>query len=390
MICSSKKTVVIISAHKRSLVNFRGDLIRLLKQQGCRVVVFAPQLEIADRFSSTLREIGAEMVPINCNRTGVSVSEDLAYAVALFRHIGQISPDVVLSYNIKPIIYGTLVAYIRRVHKRAVLLAGLGFGFSEENGSSRSLSKRMVRALMGVAIRVANSVISQNPDSIKTLRDAHMLKPSQEIHLVGGSGVNLDHFLQQPLPEEPCFLMLSRLLVSKGVREYAEAARIIRQGRPDVRFLLAGDVDTNPDAVSQSEVDRWMRDGVVEYFGRVDDVRPLFAQASVYVLPSAYPEGIPRSTLEALAVGRAIITTDMPGCREVVHHGKNGFLIQPRNVEALVTAMTQCIDGNADLDAMAVYSHELARERFDVRIVNQQMLIAMGLLNEGESDEDLE
>jgi glycosyltransferase involved in cell wall biosynthesis len=197
--------------------------------------------------------------------------------------------------------------------------------------------------------------------------------------VVNGSGVDLDKFVFiSPLKVKPVFLLIARLIGDKGIREFVQAAQLIQRSYPDCRFLLVGGLDSNPDAISQIELDDWIHNGMVEYLGRLDDVRPAIARASVYVLPS-YREGTPRSVLEAMAMGRAIITTDAPGCRETVIDGENGFLVPVKSVDALVDAMTRFIEDPDLAVRMGKRSREIAEEKYDVHKVNAVMLKEMGI-----------
>ena len=197
--------------------------------------------------------------------------------------------------------------------------------------------------------------------------------------MVNGSGVDLDEFGPEPPPAAGnCFLIICRFLGNKGVREYAQAAHRVRLRHPNAVFCLAGWIDDNPDAIAESELDAWVQSGDIEYLGRLEDVKPALRECSVYVLPS-YREGTPRTVLEAMAIGRPVITTDAPGCRETVTDGENGFLVPVKSVGALVEAMQRFID-NPDLAAeMGKRSREIAEEKYDVHKVNKVMLRDMGI-----------
>src|SRR6185369_10911720 len=197
--------------------------------------------------------------------------------------------------------------------------------------------------------------------------------------VVNGSGIDVDSFAVAPLPPGPQrFLLIARLLGDKGVREYAQAARRVRSLHPAVRFVLVGWIDENPDAIRQSELDVWVADGTVEYLGRLSDVRDAIAACTVYVLPS-YREGTPRTVLEAMAMGRAVITTDAPGCRETVIDGQNGFLVPVKSVVALAEAMLKFIDDPSLAPQMGAHSRQVAEEKYDVHKVNALMLNKMGI-----------
>jgi glycosyltransferase involved in cell wall biosynthesis len=196
--------------------------------------------------------------------------------------------------------------------------------------------------------------------------------------VVNGSGVDVREYAPAPVPDGPRFLLIARLLGDKGVREYAQAAKRIRAQRPDVVFSLVGWIDDSPDAIGRPELDAWVAEGALNYAGRLDDVRPAIAGCSVYVLPS-YHEGTPRTVLEAMAMGRAIITTDAPGCRETVKDGHNGYLVPVKSVAALVEAMQRFIDDPGLAARMGDSSRIVAVEKYDVGRVNAILLRQMGI-----------
>jgi glycosyltransferase involved in cell wall biosynthesis len=205
------------------------------------------------------------------------------------------------------------------------------------------------------------------------------LTPAEKAVLIGPSGVDLNEWLPAPPIFEPItFTLAARLLREKGIVEFAQAAQRIKQRYPNTRFLLLGGLDTNPGALREHEVCQWAEAGVLEWHGHVPDVRPYFAQTSVYVLPS-YREGVPRSTQEAMAMARPVITTDAPGCRETVIEGVNGFLVPPRDVDALAVAMERFIQQPELILTMGQASRKLAEERFDVHKINQRILEVMGI-----------
>ncbi|MDN5881511.1 MAG: glycosyltransferase family 4 protein [Nitrosospira sp.] len=239
--------------------------------------------------------------------------------------------------------------------------------------------QRAVLALYRHAFGRCTRVLFQNPDD----RDefvARRVVDGEKCALVNGSGVDLDVFRLTPLPAGggTIFLLIARLLGDKGIREYAQAAALVRRSYPEARFWLVGPGDPSPDAISETEVKGWEQSGAIEYFGEAADVLPFLEKGAVYVLPS-YREGTPRTVLEAMAVGRPVITTDAPGCRETVADGDNGYLVPVRNVEALAEAMCRFLDNPELIKQMGRRSREIAEERFDVHKVNKQMLAAMGL-----------
>jgi glycosyltransferase involved in cell wall biosynthesis len=215
--------------------------------------------------------------------------------------------------------------------------------------------------------------VFQNPDDQKTFLDLGLISRSAETALVNGSGVSLDRFTPSPLPAATdSFLMVARLLRDKGVREYVEAAKLVREDYPSAKFVLIGPRDSNPDAIEATELDDWVSSGVIDYRGELQDVRPALAECAVFVLPS-YREGTPRSVLEALATGRAVITTDAPGCRETVDHEINGLLVPVASAAAVAEAMRRLIREPALVTRMSQASLQKARSKYDVKLVNEKM-----------------
>jgi glycosyltransferase involved in cell wall biosynthesis len=236
-----------------------------------------------------------------------------------------------------------------------------------------------VRVLYRFALGRTHKVFFQNADDERLFRKLGLLPAFVPSVVVNGSGVDVASFSSKPLPLGTIsFLMIGRLLGDKGVREYAAAARRIKAFHPRARFQLVGWIDTNPDAIGQSELDSWTTDGTLEFLGKLKDVRPAIAASTVYVLPS-YREGTPRTVLEAMAMGRPIITTDAPGCRETVIDQQNGFLVPVKSVEALAEAMMKFIEDPSLALRMGRRSREIAEAKYDVHNVNAVMLREMGI-----------
>lgn len=241
------------------------------------------------------------------------------------------------------------------------------------------IAQRLAHALYRLSLRKAAGVLFQNPDDAAEFRARGLLPDGLKEVVVNGSGVNLAHFANTPLPDAPCsFVMIARLLGDKGVREYAAAAAVLKDRGAPAKVHLVGAPDTNADSISADEAQSWHDDGILVWHGHLADVRPAIAAAHVVVLPS-YREGTPRTILEGMAMGRAIITTDAPGCKETVRHGENGFLVPIRDAHALAGAMQQFVDAPALVSTMGRKSSEIVREKYDVHKVNSAMLKIMGL-----------
>ncbi len=378
--------VLVIGSLAESLINFRGDLIQELRRAGCEVVAAAPAgpAWVDER----LAEWGVRRIVLPMNRTGTAILADLRLLKTLHHVCRTERPDCVLAYTIKPVVYGALAARLAGVRRIAVLVTGLGFTFMPAQGLKNRAVQAVGRLLYRAGLRSAHIALFQNPDDEAEFRASGLLGRGLEVRRVAGSGVNLERFPCAPLPAEPVrFLLIARLLKDKGVREYLDAARRVRSQRPGVEFHLVGPHDTNPSAISREEIERSMADGSIRYHGPTDDVRPYLRDCHVYVLPS-YREGTPRSVLEALAVGRPVITTDAPGCRETIRTSgpRNGVLVPVADADALTARMLEFSTlPRTDLEAMAASSREFAVSKYDVRRVNADLLDALHIHAETQS-----
>lgn len=377
---------LIISSFLPSILNFRGKLLEAIQKKGFDVHIIAPDLALFKVEHKKLEALGYHVHEVTMQRTGTNPIADIKTLGAMYKLIKKIKPDYVLSYTIKPVIYGTLATWLAKVPHRFALITGLGYAFQNvEHGSKRSFFQKVVHGLYQQALSHSHKVFFQNPDDLKLFKDLKLLQPNLPTVIVNGSGVNVTNFNVLPFPVNPrntpklSFLLIARLLGDKGVREYAEAAKLINQQHPEVEFHLVGWIDENPAAIQQTELDTWIADSRLKYWGKLSDVRPAIAESSVYVLPS-YREGTPRTVLEAMAMGRAIITTDAPGCRETVIQGENGFLVEVKSVTGLVDAMQQFIHKPELIEQMGQRSREIALNKYDVHQVNQHMMTEMGLL----------
>ncbi|EJO36245.1 glycosyltransferase, group 1 family protein [Acinetobacter radioresistens WC-A-157] len=377
---------MIISSFFPSLLNFRGKLLEAIHQQGYEIHIIAPNLIAFPAEYKILIDLGYYVYDIPMQRTGTNPISDLKTLSVMYKLIQKIKPDYVLSYTIKPVIFGTLAAWLAKVPHRYVLITGLGYAFQNvEQGSKRSIFQKLVHGLYQQALLHSHKAFFQNPDDLKLFQDLKLLNAQTPTVVVNGSGVNIADFNVLPLPVAAdqkikiSFLLIARLLVDKGVREYVEAAKIIKNKYQYVEFNLVGWIDENPSSIRQQELDQWIANKILKYWGKLSDVRPAIAESSVYVLPS-YREGTPRTVLEAMAMGRAIITTDAPGCRETVTDGDNGFLVEVKSVENLVKAMEKLIVQPELIAQMGRRSREIALHKYDVHQVNAHMMQEMGLI----------
>jgi glycosyltransferase involved in cell wall biosynthesis len=346
------------------LVNFRQGLIRELLCNGHRVTVLSPP----DDYVPEIQAMGCDYVALPMDRNGTSVIAEASLLLEMVRCLRKIRPNAVFSYTIKNNIYGGLACRILGI-PFVPNVTGLGPAFNK-----RGLLNATVRLLYTAAFKRAQAVFFQNDNDLALFTDTGLC-PTDIAHLLPGSGVDLNQFAARPLPEAPdssiCFLLISRMLWDKGVGQFVEAAREVRRRHPRAHFQLLGPLD--PDSrsgIARAQIDAWAADGAVEYLGSVRDVRPFLEAAHCVVLPSYYREGTPRALLEACAMGRPIITTDIPGCRDVVVDGVNGLRIAPSDVAALTSACTLMVEASPDQRAeMGRASRQIAEDRFDEEIV---------------------
>jgi len=351
--------------------NFRRELVDTLIEKGVQVTVFAPE----DEFSELLLSHGYRLVLLKkLHRKGTNPFRDISFLLELRYLFTTEHIDFALLYTIKPNIYGAVAARILGIPSMCTL-TGLGYSFGNHPFLTMS-----VRIMYNISFRAAHLVVFQNPDDIAYFVNSGLVSKSKTA-VIPGSGVNVSDFCPKPGIQDACihFLYTGRMLKDKGVIEFCEAAAHISRKYSKVKFtLLGGEDDGNPARLSEQE---WQivqqNKAFVEILGIQRDVRPFLAACDVYVMPS-YREGLPKSTLEAMSMGKAIITTDVPGCRETVKHGQNGWLVKARNVKSLADAMEAAIiSGKQQLEIMGKVSRQLAEEKFASTHIIQATLDAI-------------
>ena len=362
---ASKGNILIGAGFGGSLIRFRGDLIKSWLKMGYKVTAAAPGREVEKQ----LRDLGVDYYCIPLNRTGLNIFSDILLLINFIRLYTHVKPDYIFLYTIKPVIYGSLAAFFCRQAKVYSMITGLGYIFND-SGRMRLFLKQLVIWLYRLALTFTNKVFFQNPDDIRVFEELRIVKPDKVVQ-INGSGINIEDFSPAPLPVgQVVFLLIARLLREKGINEYVEAAGIVKAKYPDARFMLVGwAFDDNPSAISPKQVESWRKEGLVEIYSETEDVRPFIAESSVYVLPS-YREGTPRTVLEAMAMGRAIITTNAPGCRETVKEGINGFLVPVKDSQTLAKVMEGFIIEAQLVTRMGAESRKIAEEKYDVQKVN--------------------
>lgn len=367
--------IAVLSSHTSSLFWFRMDMMKDFIKHGHSVIALGPEPE-AD-WKPKFKENNIEYRQIFVERNGVNPLRDLRTYKELHSFMKEEKPDKIFAYQAKTVVYGSLAAKFNGINEVYPLIAGLGSIF-RGSGFKNNIVKVIMKIEYRAACKACKKVFFQNNDDKNDFINNGLIK-NEQIVIINGSGVNLEKFKPEPLPEEPAFLFIGRLIKDKGIMEYLEACKQIKVKYPNTRCLLVGPYDSNPSALKPKELKPYIDKGVIEYFGEQNDVRPFIAQCSTYVLPS-YHEGTPKTVLEAMAIGRSIITSDAPGCRETVTDGENGYLVPVKDIKGIVRKMEHLILNPEESQSMGGRSLRLAREKYDVNIVNESIMKTMGLV----------
>lgn len=374
--------VVIIGTVATSFYGFRADLIRTLLKKGHKVYAFTSENTAEDL--KKIEKLGATPITYTLNRGGLNPLADMFATYQLSKKIKAINPDLVFSYFSKPVIFGTLAAKLAKAPHVIGMLEGLGYTFTEQpEGFSKKtqLIKKIQVFLYKIALPQLDQLIFLNPDDPKDLLEKHAISV-KNLEVLGGIGLNLKDYPYQPLSNIHLplkFLFIGRLLKEKGIHEFVLAAKLVKKTYPDTEFTVLGAIDHhNLGALQQTELDTLISSNIIQYPGHVSNIKDWIADSHVFVLPS-YREGVPRSTQEAMAIGRAVITTDVPGCRETVVDGVNGFLVPKWDPEVLAEKMIYFIEHPEQVRLMGAESYKIAVEKFDAEKVNQRLVNILGL-----------
>lgn len=369
-----KSHVLLIGTLPLSLINFRGELIKDIKSRRLMVTAMASSATKKER--EQISEITDSYCDYPVSRSGLNPIQDLRTLFFFVRYFLRSDHNIILAYTIKPIVWGGIAARLTGQNNFYALVTGLGFAF--QSGSfSKNILKKLVSSLYKISLKHASGVIFQNPDNLQSFVELGIV-PSSKCYLVNGSGVNLSRFKKGPLTSAPKFLLIARLLGDKGIREYVSAARLVRTYYPDASFDLVGPLDPSPDGIRGEEVSGWVKEGVINYHGEAKDVRPFLLNCNIFVLPS-YHEGLPRTVLEAMALGRPVITTNVPGCKETVIDGLNGWLVKKGDHVDLANRMIWFLENPREWKKMADRGRIMAEEKYDVNSINEDICRIIGL-----------
>jgi glycosyltransferase involved in cell wall biosynthesis len=371
--------ICIIGTVSSSLLGFRKSFLKRLVNDGHIVHVFSSDL--TPQTSEALSEVGVIPHFYYLSRSSINPLNDLRTLMSLLSKLRKIKCDVVFSYFVKPVIFGTLAARLAGVPKIFAMIEGLGYVFTDKkDGNSFNIKFiRIIQVLLyKLSLPFATKVILLNKDDQNDLENLGCLSRGRGV-VLGPIGLELEEYAHTPIfPTKVVFIFVGRLLEEKGIGYYLEAAEKLNYLSENVVFKVVGSVDpSNPGTVSEDKLKYLDSLGIIDYVGQVNNVFEQLAKSSVFVLPSYYREGFPRSTQEAMSVGRAVITTDVPGCRDTVVNGVNGYLVEPHSVPKLVEAMLEFVNEPDKILTMGQQSRSIAVSNFDVDKANLRLLQIM-------------
>jgi len=365
-----KKSVLFVCSYPDSILNFRKELLYNFHRKGYIVNILLPKNELKPETLTLLKSTPFKIYLCYLDRCNINVLNDIKYLFKIFNIIYKLRPKYVFSYTIKPVLYSGLLSHFFPSISFHSLITGLGYTFSNR----KNLIFKFISSFYRLSLCGNDHIFFQNIDDLSLFHRLDLVSFNKS-SVVNGSGINLSYYNYVKLEDtfSVSFVMISRFIRQKGLIEYLKAVSIVHEIYPDVTFSLVGWYDHGPDSISSDELQYHVSNSNVDLIGRVEDPRPILKKHSVIVLPS-YREGVPRSVLVALAIGRAVITTDVPGCKETVLNGENGYLIKSKSVKELSNAMIKLIENPNLVSSMGCRSRQIACEKFDVHKVNKNIL----------------
>lgn len=370
----NSRKVIVMTGYTPSLMQLRMDMMREFKRHGYEVIACGEESE--QKWGAVFEKEHIRYVKIPIDRNGLNILKDIQTIAAMYKLMKKERADKVFLYQVKAVLYGSIAAFLSKQKDVYVMIGGLGSIFRGETFKSKVI-RQLIKVQYKMALKKTSAVFFQNADDRDKFLKWKLIQPQQAV-MINGSGVNLVQFANQEIPEEVSFLFVGRLIRDKGIAEYLNACKVIKEEFPLISCKLLGPFDSNPSAIQKEDLEEYIQNGIVEYLGEKSDVRCDLAKCSVFVLPS-YHEGTPKAVLEAMAVGRAILTTDAPGCRETVIDGSNGYLVQPKNSEDLAEKMKILINNPEIVKEMGKQSRKIAEEKYDVNKVNKVIIKNMGM-----------
>lgn len=366
--------ILVVSHHSGSLVNFRRELLNKMIELGHEVIAIAPDNSVKDE----LRKMNIKLEVAPVDKQGLSIVGNMKYLFNIIKCIRKHKVDLVFSYTVKPIVFGAIASLFTRCNRFYTMVEGLGGVFTEPISKKKLVLQYIIKKLYWISFKISKKVFLLNTDDLNYLTKRRILEKGKAV-IIPGIGVDLDRYKKVSLPNEPSFLIIARLIYSKGVIDFCEAAEIVKKSHPEVKFNVLGGYDNKDDAIPQSKIEYYVGRKIISYLGETKDVRPFIQKSLVFVLPSYYREGLPRTIVEAMAMGRPIITTDNVGCRDTVTDGVNGYIIPIQDSNVLAEKMKVMIENYELCKNMAMKSHDICRQRYDVNNINNIVISEMNL-----------
>lgn len=365
------KKILITTVLTEAFYKSRQELILELLKIGYEVILVGPEND--PKVKEIFNTPKVTYYQTNIERTGLNFFQDIKTIMSIIQIIKKEKPTITYSFGgAKAVIYTAIASDFCKVRKKYSMVNGLG-SIYRGTGIKNRIVKFIMNILFRYSLKRVDGVLFQNRDDLNVFSELKLVNINRTL-IVNGSGVNLSKFpYSEPTTKNLTFLFVGRLLKDKGIYEFIELAKKFKNSPKDIKFVIVGGFDTNPTSVKEHEMNKWVKEGLVKYVGKVNNVVDYYKNCSVFILPS-YHEGTPRTSLEAMAVGRPIITTDAPGCRETVINGKNGFMVPIRDVDSLIDKVEYFIDNPNMVKVMGLESHHLAKDKYDVKKVNHSIL----------------
>ncbi|WP_169753255.1 glycosyltransferase family 4 protein [Campylobacter mucosalis] len=369
--------IFIIGSIASMMINFRRELILELVSQNHEVYCLTSDYD--EKSKEIIRSFGAIPLDYDLNAKGLNPFKDIKATINLIKLLKHHKPDIVFSFFVKPVIFGTIAAKFAGVKRKVGMIEGLGNAFTPLLNERQKIKTNLIKSvqilLYKFSLPLLDRLILLNNDDKADLIDRYKIN-LKSLEILGPIGVDLIKFShQRPLLEPVSFIFIARLLAQKGIFEYINAAKIIKERYPNVKFYVYGDADeNNPFSIKKDELEEYIKNDIIIYRGGVNDIEEKIKNTSVFVLPSYYREGFPRSTQEAMAIGRAVITTNVPGCKDSIKDGVNGFLIPPFDVKILADKMEIFIKNPDLIEKMGKESRAIAENNFDVFKINKRLI----------------
>lgn len=367
--------IMVISSETSTMFFYRKDMMLEFLRQGNQVVAAGDAPE--DKWGKAYEEIGVRYRQFYVKRNGLNPADDIKTLASLKKLIAEEKPDKIFAYHSKSVVYGSIAAKMNDIDEMYALIAGLG-SIIRGSGFKNSIIRTVLKSEYKYAFKLCKAVITHNSEDRQLLLDEKFTKDAAKVKTVNGSGVNLEKFMYSETEKTNIFLFIARLIGDKGIREYMRAAEIVKGSHPEAVFRIVGPYDTNPSAIKPEDVEKYVSAGTIEYVGELSDVTPQLNECMVFVLPS-YHEGTPKTVLEAMATGRPVITTDVPGCRAAVKDGVNGYLVPAKNAEALAEKMIYMLEHFDEAVELGNTGRKIAEDKYDAVKVNRSILKIMNI-----------